>query len=109
MKTQLRNITITLEESIARWALMEAARRDTSISRLLAGILKERMLEEDVYQAAMGRALKRKPFLKTHGRYLSREEVHDRARIRGPKIYNPARILMASSSSIHSTMIPHHF
>ena len=82
MKTQLRNITITLEESIARWARMEAARRDTSISRLLAGILKERMLEEDVYQAAMGRALKRKPFLKTHGRYLSREEVHDRARIR---------------------------
>jgi hypothetical protein len=82
MKTQLRNITITLEESIARWARMEAARRDTSISRLLAGILKERMLEEDVYQAAMGRALERKPFLKTHGRYLSREEVHDRARIR---------------------------
>jgi len=82
MKTRLRNITITLEEGIARWARIEAARRDTSVSRLLAGILKERMLEEDVYQAAMGRALERKPFLKTQGQYLSREEVHDRARIR---------------------------
>jgi hypothetical protein len=82
MKTRLRNITITLEESIARWARIEAARRDTSISRLLAGILKERMLEEDAYQAAMRRALARKPFLSTSGQYLSREEVHDRPGLR---------------------------
>jgi hypothetical protein len=82
MKSQLRNITITLEESVARWARIEAARRDTSVSRLLSGILKERMLEEDAYQAAMRRALARKPFLRTKGRYLSREEVHDRAGLR---------------------------
>ena len=82
MKTRLRNITITLEESIARWARIEAARRDTSISRLLGAILKERMLEEDVYQAAMHRALARKPFLRTNSRYLSREEAHDRPRLR---------------------------
>ena len=50
MRTRLRNITITLEESIARWARIEAARRDNSVSRLLAGILKARMLEEDAYQ-----------------------------------------------------------
>jgi hypothetical protein len=30
----------------------------------------------------MRRALARKPFLKTDGRYLSREEVHDRANLR---------------------------
>lgn len=63
MKTRLRNITITLDKSIARWARIEAARRDTSISGLLAGILKERMLEEEAYHAAMGRALEQKPFL----------------------------------------------
>jgi hypothetical protein len=62
---------------------MEAARRDMSVSQLLAGILKERMQEKDSYEAAMRRALARKPFLKTDGRYLSREEVHDRARLRG--------------------------
>jgi hypothetical protein len=82
MRTRLRNITITLEESIARWARIEAARRDTSISRLLGGILKELMLEEDFYQAAMRRALARKPFLRTNGRYMSREEAHDRPRLR---------------------------
>jgi hypothetical protein len=82
MRTRLRNITITLEESIARWARIEAARRDTSISRLLGGILKELMLEEDFYQAAMRRALARKPFLRTNGRYLSREEAHERPRLR---------------------------
>jgi hypothetical protein len=82
MKTGLRNITITLEESIARWARIEAARKDTSVSRLLAGILKERMLEADAYQAAMRRALARKPFLKTGGRYMYREEVHDRPGLR---------------------------
>jgi len=39
----------------------EAARKDTSIASLLAGILKERLLEEDACQAALRRALARKP------------------------------------------------
>ncbi len=82
MKTRLRNITITLEESVARWARIEAATQETSVSRLLANILKERMKENDEYETAKRRALARKPFLKSDGRYLSREEVHDRARLR---------------------------
>jgi hypothetical protein len=82
MKTRLRNVTVTLEESVARWARMEAARQDTSVSRLLAGILKERMCGKDDYDRAMRQVLTRKPFLKTDGRYLSREEAHDRARLR---------------------------
>ena len=82
MKTKLRNVTVTLEETVARWARMEAARQDTSVSRLLGQILKQRMLEEDGYQRAMRRALNRKPFLKSGGRYLSRADAHDRARLR---------------------------
>lgn len=82
MKARLRNITITLEEGIARWARVEAAREDMSVSRFLAGILKQRMAAQDGYASAMRRALARKPFLKTDGRYLSREEVHDRSRLR---------------------------
>jgi hypothetical protein len=82
MKTKLRNITLTLEEGVARWARVEAARNDTSVSRFLAGILEERMKANDEYQAAKRRALARKPFLKSDGRYLTREEVHDRARFR---------------------------
>lgn len=44
---RLRNVTVTLEEEVARWARIEAARRDTSMSRLLGEILKERMTGQD--------------------------------------------------------------
>jgi hypothetical protein len=72
------SITVTLEENVARWARLEAARKEMSVSRLLGGILKEAMLEKDGYQGTMCRALARKPFLKTDGRYFSREDVHVR-------------------------------
>lgn len=82
VKRYLRNVTITLEEPVARWARIEAARKETSVSRLLGAILKERMLGNDGYERAMRRALARKAFLKTEGQYLSREEAHDRAGFR---------------------------
>jgi hypothetical protein len=82
MKTKLRNVTVTLEENVAQWARIEAARQDTSVSRLLANILKERMQEKDSYERAMRQALARKPFPASDGKYLSREEVHDRSRFR---------------------------
>jgi hypothetical protein len=43
-KPQLRNVTVTLEEDVAKWARIEAARRDTSVSRLLGELLKEQMV-----------------------------------------------------------------
>ena len=81
-KSQLRNVTVTLEEDVARWARIEAARRDTSVSRLLGELLKERMTAQDGYERAKRRALGRKPFLQSKGRYLTREEAHDRSRLR---------------------------
>ncbi len=69
---------MTLEEDVAQWARIEAARQDTSVSRLL----KERMTAQDGYARAMRRALGRKPFLRSSGRYLTREEAHDRSRLR---------------------------
>jgi hypothetical protein len=82
MKTRHRNITITLEEDLARWARIEAARGDTSVSRFLADILRDRMMQKANYEVAKRRALARKPFLKTDGYYLSREQAHDRQRLR---------------------------
>ena len=82
MKNRLRNVTVTLEDDVARWARLEAARKDTSVSRLLGGILKERMQEEDGYEHTMRRALAREPFLATEGQYLSREDAHDRDHLR---------------------------
>lgn len=81
---RLRNVTVTLEEDVAQWARIEAARRDTSVSRLLGELLKERMSAEDNYKRAMRRALGRKPFLRSEDRYLTREEAHDRTALRRP-------------------------
>jgi len=82
MRTKLRNITITLDETLARWARIEAARKDTSVSRLLADLLRAQMAGEEEYDRAMQEALAREPFFKSNGPYLTREEAHDRDRLR---------------------------
>lgn len=38
---------MTLEEDVAQWARIEAARRDTSVSQLLGELLKEHMSTQD--------------------------------------------------------------
>lgn len=81
MRARRKNVTVALKEDVARWARIEAARRDSSVSRLIAEMLEERM-QQDSYERAMRRALARKSFLCTDGVYLSREQVHDRTRLR---------------------------
>jgi hypothetical protein len=78
----MRNVTVSLEEEVALWARIEAARRDTSVSRLLGEVLKQQMAREKSYEKAMRSALARAPFLKSDGRYLRRDEVHERTRLR---------------------------
>jgi hypothetical protein len=79
VKLPSRKISITLEENIARWLRIEAARNNTGVSRFLSGILEGRMSDDANYEAAKGRALARKSFLKSDGRYLTREEAHERS------------------------------
>jgi len=57
MRARLRNITITLPEGLARWARLEAAKQETSVSHFLAQILEERMIHQDEYRRAMRRSL----------------------------------------------------
>lgn len=80
----MRNVTITLEEKVLRWAKVWAAGHDTSVSRLVGELLRERMREEEGYEAAMNRFLARKPErLKREGEgYPDREELHERRRLR---------------------------
>ncbi len=82
MKTKLRNVTVTLEAELARWTRIEAARHELSVSRFLATLLKKERENKEQYAAAMKRALGRKAFLRTDGKYLSREEAHERTDIR---------------------------
>ena len=76
----MKNVTITLDEEVARWARIRAAERETSVSRLVGELLREKMLEEEIYQVSMQHFLSKSPsVLKEPGAsYPSREEVHDR-------------------------------
>jgi hypothetical protein len=75
----LKNVTITLDEDVARWARIWAARQETSVSRLLGGLLREKMLQEEGYEAAMQQYLAVHPReLKTTGRYPPRTDIHQR-------------------------------
>ncbi len=81
----MKNVTVTLDEETVRWARIEAARRGTSVSRLLGHILQQRRLQEAEYEAAMERYQRRQPVaLKgPHEHYPSRETLYDRHVFRG--------------------------
>lgn len=49
----MKNVTVTMEEGVAEWARMEAARRNTSVSRLIGEMLAEKMRLDDAYERAM--------------------------------------------------------
>jgi hypothetical protein len=49
----MKNVTVTMEESVAEWARLEAARRNTSVSRLVGEMLAEKMRHDDAYERAM--------------------------------------------------------
>jgi hypothetical protein len=80
----MKNVTITLEEDVARWARIRAAELNTSVSRLVGEMLREQMREEDSYQAAMNHYLSQKPKVlrRPAEKYPSREELHDRDGLR---------------------------
>jgi hypothetical protein len=79
-----RNVTVSLDEETARWARVEAARRDISVSAFLAELLEDRMSQTAGYEDAMREFLGRTPRpLKPAGaRYPSRDDLHDRAGLR---------------------------
>jgi hypothetical protein len=76
----MKNVTITLDEETARWARIRAAEGETSISRLVGNLLREKMIEEGSYQMSMQHYLSKSPrMLKKEGdKYPSRKELHER-------------------------------
>jgi hypothetical protein len=80
-KPARRNVTITLDEDVARWARIKAAERDTSVAQLVGEMLKEEMQREGAYAAAMREHFaiitpvkRRKP----GERFPTRDELYDR-------------------------------
>ena len=76
----MRNVTVSLDDETARWARIEAARRDTSLSRYVGDLLREQMAEPEAYERAQQSYLSRGPVtLRVPGQqYPTRDEVHQR-------------------------------
>ena len=71
---------MTLDEEVARWARIRAAERDTSLSRLVGDMLREKMLQDQSYETAMREYLARPPrkLKKTAAAYPRRVDLHGR-------------------------------
>ena len=80
----MKNVTVILEDEVARWARIWAARHNTSVSKLLGEVLAERMREEAGYEAAMRRFLDRRPtrLEREDEAYPDRDELHERDLLR---------------------------
>lgn len=77
-----RNVTVTLDEETARWVRVEAARRDTSVSRFLGEILSERRSRAEGYESARAAFMSReaRPLRRPGDPLPSRDELHSRDR-----------------------------
>jgi hypothetical protein len=77
----LKNMTITVDEEVARWARRKAAKENTSVSKLVGQMLKEEMARIDDYWRAYEDWKSIPGFPAREGvKYLSREEIHERKR-----------------------------
>lgn len=75
----MKNVTISLEDDVARWVRVLAARNEKSVSRLVGELLKGKMQAEHGYESALRDYLSCPPTpLKTSGGYPSRDELHAR-------------------------------
>ncbi len=80
----MKNVTITLDKEVARWARIRAAEEDTSLSRLVGELLREKMLSESNYETSMQNYLDQSPRVlrKKRDKYPDREVLHDRQGLR---------------------------
>jgi hypothetical protein len=80
----MKNVTVTLDEEVAQWARVWAARHNTSVSKLLGELLAERMREESGYEAAMKQFLSRRPrrLKDPDEAYPDRDALHERDLLR---------------------------
>jgi hypothetical protein len=74
----MKNVTVTMDDKVADWARLEAARRNTSVSRMLGELLAEKMRQDDSYERNMREAIKFKDWGSAEGGFLTREEANSR-------------------------------
>ena len=76
----MKNVTITVEDSALEWARIEAAKRNTSVSRWVGEMLAEKMRLTDAYQrAAQEWKVKQRTWRSDGSAYPKRDELYDRS------------------------------
>ena len=84
MKKITITFPVTLPYDVFRWLRVKAAEDERSVSKWICELLERRRHREDEYEIAMERYLARRP-RKIHwaeGRRPTREQLHDRSRLR---------------------------
>ncbi|HRW71112.1 CopG family transcriptional regulator [Ottowia sp.] len=71
----MKNVTITVDDGVIEWARVEAARRGSSVSRMVGEMLAEKMRQEDAYAQAMRNALRFESWGESEGPYLRLSEM----------------------------------
>ncbi len=71
-----------MDDATSEWVRVEAAKRGTSVSRLLGEWLAEKMRQEDAYAQAMREALGFESWGVSDGPYLNRSEMYERGDLR---------------------------
>jgi hypothetical protein len=76
----MKNVTITIDEHVAKWARVRAAELDISLSRLVSGMLREMMTAETTYEKAKENYLSQNPvrMRKAGTRYPRRDTLCER-------------------------------
>lgn len=78
----LRNVTITLDEEVVRWARVRAAEANTSVSRLLGEELRRMMRQQQQFDRARRDFQRIESAVISDNPYPRREELHDRSGVR---------------------------
>ena len=80
----MKNLTITLDEETALWARIQAARQNTSVSRMLGEVLQEMRDMEEQRDTAAERFLERptRALRDNDAPYPDRESLYDRPLLR---------------------------
>lgn len=72
----MKNVTITVEDAALEWARVEAAKQNTSVSRMVGQMIAEKMRSNDAYEMAMREALKFESWGNSESPFLKRDEIY---------------------------------
>ena len=69
------NVTVTVDDAALEWVRIEAAKRNTSVSKLVGEMIADKMRHDDSYERAMREALRFEP-IAFEGNYLTRDDIY---------------------------------